>query len=160
MKRRRTKILGFSVLGRLNEAKSPVGFLLRLNQWFTLHREFLCFLGRNKPVLGVGGRTSPSTPFFSPKPVQELEVNRMILLSSRKCFSPWYYHQTNLGYSKSHPEHAAIPTSLWKDKQHRKALLWSCEPGLFIARRKWSTCVVNPSQSSSLTAPGEKKQGN
>lgn len=31
MKRKRIKILGFSVLGRVNEAKFPVGFLLMLN---------------------------------------------------------------------------------------------------------------------------------
>lgn len=53
--------------------------------------------------------------------------------------------------------HPAIPTPLWKDKQHRKALLWSCQPGLFMAQRKWSTCVINPSQSSLLTPPEEEE---
>lgn len=157
---KRTKILGFSVLGRLNEAKFPVGFLLMLNHWFTLWTRFLRFPGRNKPVLGLRARNTPSTPFFSPKPVEELQVNRIdVLLSSRKCFSSCTTTTQTPGYSKSHPGHAAIPMSLWKDKQRRKALLWSCDPGLSMIRRKWSTCVVNPSQSSSLTAPGEEKWG-
>lgn len=50
-----------------------------------------------------------------------------------------------------------FPTPLWKDKQPRKALLGSCQPGLLMAQRKCSTGSISPSQSSLLTAPGEEE---
>lgn len=84
---KRTKILGFSVLGRLNEAcRLPTYAEPPIH---TVHPVSLLSWGKKKLVLGITGITSPSIPFFSLKPVQELKVNRTdVLLSSRKCFSP------------------------------------------------------------------------